>query len=100
MDKDYCVYNYSNHSVCPDTVCTDSLRTTLRQIDFAIIETKLYLDVYPDCKEAWNYICELRKKRAKLATEYEEKYGMLTMYGVCGESSEKCFPWPWEYEAN
>ncbi len=72
----------------------------LRQIDFVIIEVTLYLDVYPDCLEAKEYLCAMREKRAKLAAEYESKHGMLTMYGVCGESSEKCSPWPWEYAAN
>lgn len=72
----------------------------LRQIDFAIVETVLYLDVYPDCTEAKEYVRAMREKRAKLAAEYEEKHGMLTMYGVCGETSEKISPWPWEYAAN
>lgn len=78
----------------------EDLHTALRQIDFAINEVTLYLDVYPDCCEAREYIRELREKRAKIAAEYESKHGMLTMYGVCGESSDKCAPWPWEYAAN
>jgi spore coat protein JB len=78
----------------------EDLLTSLRQIDFAIIEVTLYLDVYPDCCEAREYIRELREKRAKLAAEYESRHGMLTMYGICGESSDKCAPWPWEYAAN
>ena len=97
MDKTYCGCNHSNHT---DSSCTNSLLTELRQIDFAIIETTLYLHVYPECAEARKYVCELREKRAKIAAEYESHYGMLTMYGVCGESSDKCGPWPWEYAAN
>ncbi len=72
----------------------------LQQIDFAINETKLYLDVYPDCTAAGDYIKMLREKRAILAEEYESKHGMLTMYGVCGKSNDKCSPAPWEYCAN
>lgn len=79
---------------------TNDLLTELRQIDFAIIEVTLYLDVYPECCEAKEYLAALREKRAKIATEYESKHGMLTMYGVCGESSDKCTPWPWQYAAN
>ena len=95
MDK----YNPATHGGC---FCerNEDLLTALRQIDFAINEVTLYLDVYPDCCEAWEYIRELREKRAKIAAEYESKHGMLTMYGVCGESSDKCAPWPWEYAAN
>ena len=84
---------------CPCEKKADLL-TELRQIDFAIIEVTLYLDVYPDCHEAKEYIKALREKRAKVAAEYESRHGMLTMYGVCGESSDKCAPWPWEYAAN
>ncbi len=74
----------------------------LQEIDFAIVEVTLYLDVYPECREAKEYLETMRKKRAKIAAEYESKHGMLTMYGVCGESSDKvkCAHWPWHYEAN
>ena len=78
----------------------NDLLTELRQIDFAIVEATLYLDVYPDCCEAKEYLAALREKRAKVAAEYESKHGMLTMYGVCGASSDKCAPWPWQYAAN
>ena len=85
---------------CQKSPKNKDLLTELRQIDFAIIEVALYLDVYPDCGEAKEYIKALREKRAKVAAEYESKHGMLTMYGVCGESSDKCAPWPWHYDAN
>ena len=92
-------FNISPCGGCSCERCNDLL-TELRQLDFAILETTLYLDVYPNCCEAKAYIKELREKRAKVAAEYESKHGMLTMYGVCGESSDKCAPWPWEYAAN
>jgi spore coat protein JB len=86
------------HCGCP---CEGySLLLELQEIDFAIVEVTLYLDVYPDCCEARDYLETMRTKRAKLAAEYESKHGMLTMYGVCGESSDKCAHWPWHYEAN
>ncbi len=72
----------------------------LQQLDFVINEAKLYLDVYPECSAARDYIKMMREKRAILAEEYESKHGMLTMYGVCGKSSDKCSPAPWEYCAN
>ena len=77
-----------------------SLLLELQEIDFAIVETTLYLNVYPDCCKAKEYLETMRAKRAKVAAEYESKHGMLTMYGVCGESSDKCAPWPWQYAAN
>jgi spore coat protein JB len=94
MDK----MNCTMHGGCP---CENhSLLTELQELDFAIVEVTLYLDVYPDCCEAKEYLETMRAKRAKVAAEYESKHGMLTMYGVCGESSDKCAHWPWHYEAN
>ena len=92
-------YNASARPGCPCERCSDLL-SELRRLDFAINEITLYIDVYPECCEAKAYLKELREKRAKVAAEYESKHGMLTMYGVCGESSDKCAPWPWEYAAN
>ena len=86
------------HCECP---CDGhNLLLELQEIDFAIVEVTLYLDVYPDCCEAKEYLETMRAKRAKVAAEYESKHGMLTMYGVCGESSDKCAHWPWHYDAN
>ena len=90
-----------NHTVSGGCHCENhGLLLKLQEIDFAIVEATLYLDVYPECCEAKEYLETMRKKRAKIAAEYESKHGMLTMYGVCGESSDKCAPWPWQYAAN
>ena len=95
MDKNNCGCTGENGQ------CGQSeLLSRLREIDFVIVETTLYLDVYPTCRAAREYLAEMRRKRAALATEYETKYGMLTIYGVCGESSDVRSPWPWEYAAN
>lgn len=72
----------------------------LQQIDFVINDATLYLDVYPECDAAREYLEGMREKRAALAKEHESKHGMLTMYGVCGQSSDKVSPQPWEYAAN
>ena len=92
-------YNGATRGGCSCERNADLL-TELRQIDFTILEATLYLDVYPDCCEAREYLAALRAKRAKIAAEYESKHGMLTMYGVCGESSDKISHWPWHYDAN
>ena len=95
MDKYTCTAR--QNCACEKNI---DLLLELQQIDFAIIEVTLYLDVYPECCEAKEYMEALRAKRAKVAAEYESKHGMLTMYGVCGESNNKCAPWPWMYAAN
>ncbi len=95
MDKNNCGCTTENGQ-CH----ADGLLETLREIDFVIVETTLYLDVYPNCRAAREYLADMRRKRAKVAAEYESKHGMLTLYGVCGESSDVRSPWPWEYAAN
>lgn len=99
MDKNTCGCMNAMANTC---ACGESndLLMKLRQVDFAIIEATLYLDVYPDCCEAKEYLTAMREKRAKIAAEYESKHGMLTMYGVCGETSGAQCAWPWEYAAN
>ena len=90
-----------NHSVNGSCSCENhSLLLELQEIDFAIVEVTLYLDVYPECCEAKEYLAAMREKRAKVAAEYESKHGVLTMYGVCGGSGDGCAPWPWQYAAN
>lgn len=74
----------------------------LRAIDFALYETVLYLDAYPDNAEALAYYHRMLTQRKALVAEYEQNVGPLT---VCGNVSTTGWdwiknPWPWEYEAN
>lgn len=84
--------------ICKELLCK------LREIDFAIYDLALYLDVYPECIAAEKKICELRAERVRLVAEYEKKCGALTFFGACAEgvswkhSLET--PAPWEYCAN
>lgn len=69
--------------------------------DFAAYEAMLYLDGYPDCKEALVYFKEMVSKADKARKYYEEKFGPLT----AKENKSDCWlwtqtPWPWELEAN
>lgn len=79
-----------------------TLLARLRAIDFAIYETILYLDAYPDNAEALAYYHRLLTQRKPLVAEYEKSVGPLT---ACGNASTDRWtwvdcPWPWEYEAN
>ena len=76
----------------------------LLQIDeqrFAMIEMNLYLDLYPNNKEALNRFNTYLKKEKELVTLYESKYGPLTTsspvhtnYWTWNNS-----PWPWEVQS-
>lgn len=74
----------------------------IRELDFAIQETAMYLDAYPDSKAALDYYTVMRKMREAAVEEYEKKHGPLTIFGNMSNKSwqwtEK--PWPWEPEAN
>lgn len=78
----------------------DSLMTKLQQLDFAIQETVLYLDGYPDDCQALQYLRRLCEERTAVAKEYEASCGPLTAAGNC--SSDKwqwaTSPWPWHVE--
>lgn len=71
----------------------DAVACRLRRLDFAIIDVTLYLNVYPDCKEAAEMLCRLRKERAQVAEKYVEKCGSLTMHDNGKEPRRQ----PWEY---
>ena len=69
--------------------------------DFAAHETNLYLNGYPDSKEALVYYKEMVEKAKHARIYYEENYGPLSATANMGD----CWlwtqtPWPWELEAN
>ena len=83
-----------------DKNCRDMMNK-LRAVDFALTETVLYLDAYPDSDEAMRLYCELVSERNQLIDAYESKCGPLTMYGNNGSTWNWTEgPWPWEAEAN
>ncbi len=69
----------------------------IRQVDFAIYETALYLDAYPESYEAMALYQSLVEAAKKLKALYE-KSAPLTMYGNTRSTSWDWVktPWPWE----
>ena len=70
----------------------------IREYDFAIIETVLFLDTHPNNLKALRYYSKLRTEREKLVAEYEKKIGPISMYGNMSENEWSWIegPWPWE----
>lgn len=94
-----------NCTVCGssrNTHSTQSIMQKLREIDFAIYETILYLDAYPHSTEALEYYHSLIHQRELLATEYENNQAPITAFGNKSHSSWDWIssPWPWEPSAN
>ncbi len=74
----------------------------LRALDFAIQETVLYLDAYPDHAQALEYYHQLIRQRKEVMSAYEKNCGPVTMYGNQSQASWDWIegPWPWELGAN
>ena len=80
----------------------DTLRRQLTCVCFALDETILYLDVYPDNQEALCHYHTLLAEKNKLLAEYEAACAPVTAYGNTSHTSWDWIksPWPWKYEAN
>lgn len=77
----------------------DEMMLNVGQISFAAHEMNLYLDNYPNDKEALGLFNKYRKMASELIQNYERRYGPLTVSGEVDANtpfkweSEK---WPWE----
>lgn len=65
---------------------------------FSAYEALLYLDAYPNSREALNFYNKYRRLEAKARAEYESKYGPLTMPYDSTEWNWTKGPWPWQLE--
>lgn len=94
MDRS-CLNNHNNNSAL------SRLMDKIRKVDFALAETILYLDVYPQCREALNYYHKLLEARDRLIAEYEA-HAPLTAAGNTSHDSWDWVksPWPWHHDAN
>lgn len=70
----------------------------IREYDFAILETVEFLDTHPNNLKALRYYSQLRNDRDMLVSEYEKRFGPITMYGNMNENGWDWVegPWPWE----
>ena len=85
-----------NHSSC------NRLMDQIRAVDFALYETVLYLDVYPNSCDALETYHKLKSQREALRKEYEASCGPLTAFGNQSTASWDWMskPCPWEYDAD
>lgn len=92
---------YQRNELAGANSCMKELEL-LRAVDFAIQETVLYLDAYPDSAEALAYYHTLIEQRRAICEHYEQHCGPLTMYGNVSRTSWDWIsdPWPWEADAN
>ena len=79
----------------------NSRERLLKQIqayDFTLYDTLLYLDAYPDSKEAQCHYNKYSKLSQRAKQEYEQKYGSLTMPKETDAWQWNKGPWPWQNE--
>lgn len=85
-----------------NTDCKGLLRK-LQMIDFAIVDTVLYLDAYPECSKALSHynklICEREGVRKALSEKC--KHPMSSFENASNDTWDWIgSPWPWEASAN
>ncbi len=78
----------------------DDIRLRLKELQFALWETALYLDVYPQDKDAMEYFSQLHSATDAAKAEYEKQYGPLSRLSPLQAKNWTAGPWPWESEAN
>lgn len=78
------------------------LANRLDAVEFALVETVLYLDAYPESNTAMEAYQSLLAERTRLAEQYERTVGPLTAYGNRNAKAWNWVesPWPWETAAN
>lgn len=68
------------------------LLTYVDALSFAMMDLNLYLDVYPDDKNALQLFNQYRVQADEYTKKYEEKYGPLELTS----NSLNTFPWAWD----
>jgi spore coat protein JB len=75
------------------------LNRKMQQIDFALHETALYLDVHPENTQALNYYKKLMAARLELEKELISQKMPITYRDVrCERWNWVDGPWPWQNE--
>lgn len=73
--------------------------TELDSLEFALIDLNLYLDVYPDDREAIQLFNQYRIERQNLLNQYQNKYGPILISSEALNQAPWMWdnrPWPWE----
>ena len=74
----------------------ERLMKQMQAYDFALYDTLLYLDAYPDSREALNAYNKYSKLSQRARAEYERSYGPVTPPYEASRWSWTETPWPWQ----
>lgn len=90
---------YKNYSVKQIKVDNerDKVLLEIYQLDFAVNDLNLYLDIYPNDKKALSMLIDYKLKLDKLIKYYGEKYQPLCLEDVKDNKYNWLDnPWPWD----
>ncbi len=91
--------NYSIATIVPKN-SKEEVELKIMELDFAINDLNLYLDLHPEDKEMF----DLFKKYIKEVNRYKEEYinmvGPLCITDVTGSNYNWLASWPWEKGGN
>jgi spore coat protein JB len=71
----------------------------VQELEFALVEMNLYLDIHPGDANALAAFNDLATRYATARSNYEAQFGPLINYGVSGPASSWSWidePWPWQ----
>lgn len=78
-----------------------SLMRSIQMADFALVESGLFLDSHPDCKNAREYYRHFKEIRDDAAKDYVKLYGPIEQMDYDGGDWKWTDqPFPWLNEAN
>jgi spore coat protein JB len=76
----------------------ENLMSKVQAYSFAVKEANLYLDAYPNSKEALDYYNKYKVLEAKAMAEYENRYGPIALPQNTNTWSWVETSWPWQIE--
>ena len=78
----------------------EQLLALIRRLDFALVETNLYLDTHPYSQSALRFFERLLCERNQAAERYEAAFGPLTATGngARDEWTWSTGAWPWQID--
>lgn len=76
----------------------ERLMKELQAYSFALYDLILYLDAYPDSKEALSEYNKYLRLATRAKTQYEQKYGPVTAPQEPNSWEWTKGPWPWQIE--
>lgn len=79
----------------------DELMRKIQELDFARVETELFLDTHPECRAALDFYRKVTGELEMLMTQYNNDHGPIVAKESVGDTwSWINGPWPWQMTEN